>query len=1040
MIRHARHAVVHGLAGVLGAVLVALALVLWRLSGGPISLAPLSPQLAEALSGQAAGYSFAFDDTVLVLGEWPSALDIRVTRVRIVDDAGNLMLVAPEVSIGLSLRQLLVGLIVPVSLVVERPLLRVVRRADGRITIGGSETAGAATADDTAGDEGWRTILADLGPNPDPRRPLARLDRIAISDGAVAFEDEALGIAWRADALDLAIDRVDDGVVLEAVARLPFGDPTAHMNANLLARRDAPDLALTVRFGGVRPAKLAALTAALAPLADVDLAFGGVVNVRLDDALNVLAADVVAWSAPGAVDPGGVLGAPREVKGINVRAHTEGGPNTVVVDSFELDVGAGGLDGTARFIDLDRGGVVDLQATVMGITIDDVLGFWPIDLGVGPRTWLAENLLAGTVRSGTIGLVAEIAALGRDESPLHGLSLALDVGDATVVYKAPLPPVESVNGKVVLADYALKVDGLTGQSAGLTVGDGAVTMPSLDGNQGLTVDVALAGPLDAALRLASEPSLGLGGVADLAAQGVGGQATGTIAVTLPRFNDLKRDDVAVTAMARLERVTMAEAAPGLAVTDGALDLVVEGMTAKADGTVVLAGVPLAASLGADMAGGGLRATLAGRLDDAARAALGLPALAWLTGPIDARLTIAKTDGGTRLEAEAALTGAAIALAEAGWTKAVGEPGTGSATWVTATDGATAVESVTVAAGGLVFDGAGALGADGASGWVEARRLALGVNELAGTLAWSPAGYDVALDARAVDLEPFLDSLTGEAGEDEPLPPFRLTGAIDSLYLGPGTALTGVTIATDFADDRFAHLAFAGATASGAPMVMAIQPMNGQRTFTVDAADAGDVLRLFDVFDNVMGGRLEISAAIDDADPARPMTGRMMMSDFKVRDAPILAKILALGSFTTISALLQGEGVPFSKADIPIVKTDDLITIGKARAWGGSLGLNGEGTIDIAADVIDLRGTVVPVYTINTVLGEVPVLGELLVGGEGEGLFAATYAVKGPLDNPDVLVDPLATLAPGFLRELFEFPEGAVQPPLPDETGTGEQQR
>jgi hypothetical protein len=1039
MIRHARRAIVHGLAGVLGAVLVALALVLWRLSGGPISLAPLSPQLAEALSGQAAGYSFAFDDTVLVLGEWPRALDIRVTRVRIVDDAGNLLLVAPEVGIGLSLRQLLVGQIVPVSLVVERPLLRVVRRADGRVTIGGSETAGAST-DTAAGDAGWRTILADLGPNPDPRRPLARLDRVAISDGAVAFEDEALGIAWRADALDLAIDRVDDGVALKAAARLPFGDPTAHMDASLMARRDVPELALTVRFGGVRPAKLATLTSGLAPLAGVDLAFGGVVNARLDDGMNVIAADIEAWSGPGTVDPGGVLGAPREVKGITVRAHTEGGPNTVVVDSFELDVGAGGLDGTAHLIDLDHNGVVDLQATATGITIADVLGFWPTDLGVGPRTWLAENVLAGTVRTGTIGLVAEISALGRDESPLHGLSLALDVTDGVVVYKAPLPPVEGVIGKVVLAEYALKVDGLSGRSAGLTVSDGAVAMASLDGNQGLTVDVALAGPVDAALRLASEPSLGLGGVADLAAQGVGGQATGTIAVILPRLNDLKRDDVAVTAAAKLERVTMAEAASGLAVTDGTLDLVVEGVTAKADGTVVLAGVPLAASLGADMAGGGLRATLAGRLDDAARAALGLPALAWLTGPIDARLTVAESGGGTRLEAEADLTGASIALAEAGWTKAAGEPGTAAAAWVTTPDGATNVESLTVAAGGLVFDGAGAFGADGAEGRVEARRLALGVNEAAGTLAWSPAGYDVALQARALDLGPFLDTLTGESGEDEPLPPFRLAGSIDALYLRPGTALTGVTIDTDFADDRFARLAFTGATASGAPMVMAIQPVNGQRTFTVDAADAGDVLRLFDVFDNVMGGRLEISATIDDANPARPATGRMVMSDFKVRDAPILGKILALGSFTTISALLQGEGVPFSKANIPFVKTDGLITIGKARAWGGSLGLNGEGTIDIAANVIDLRGTVVPAYTINTVLGEVPILGKLLVGGEGEGLFAATYAVKGPLDNPDVLVNPLATLAPGFLRELFEFPEGTVQPPPPAETGTGEQQR
>ena len=46
------------------------------------------------------------------------------------------------------------------------------------------------------------------------------------------------------------------------------------------------------------------------------------------------------------------------------------------------------------------------------------------------------------------------------------------------------------------------------------------------------------------------------------------------------------------------------------------------------------------------------------------------------------------------------------------------------------------------------------------------------------------------------------------------------------------------------------------------------------------------------------------------------------------------------------------------------------------------------------------------------------LGELLTGGEGEGLFAATYQVGGTTDEPDISVNPLSVLAPGFLRRLF----------------------
>ena len=40
------------------------------------------------------------------------------------------------------------------------------------------------------------------------------------------------------------------------------------------------------------------------------------------------------------------------------------------------------------------------------------------------------------------------------------------------------------------------------------------------------------------------------------------------------------------------------------------------------------------------------------------------------------------------------------------------------------------------------------------------------------------------------------------------------------------------------------------------------------------------------------------------------------------------------------------------------------------------------------------------------------------GEEGGGLFAATYTVRGPIDAPTLTVNPLAALAPGFLRNLF----------------------
>jgi hypothetical protein len=83
-----------------------------------------------------------------------------------------------------------------------------------------------------------------------------------------------------------------------------------------------------------------------------------------------------------------------------------------------------------------------------------------------------------------------------------------------------------------------------------------------------------------------------------------------------------------------------------------------------------------------------------------------------------------------------------------------------------------------------------------------------------------------------------------------------------------------------------------------------------------------------------------------------------------------------------------------------------------------LGLTARGKIDFDEFLVEFEGTVVPAYSVNRVLNLIPLLGTILTGGEGEGLFAVTYRMTGALDDPIVDVNPLSALAPGFLRAMF----------------------
>jgi hypothetical protein len=103
-------------------------------------------------------------------------------------------------------------------------------------------------------------------------------------------------------------------------------------------------------------------------------------------------------------------------------------------------------------------------------------------------------------------------------------------------------------------------------------------------------------------------------------------------------------------------------------------------------------------------------------------------------------------------------------------------------------------------------------------------------------------------------------------------------------------------------------------------------------------------------------------------------------------------------------------------------------IERARAVGPALALIATGDYGIEKQGLKFKGAIVPSYTINSVLGVIPILGDLLIGRKGEGVFAFTYKVGGDLIKPKVSVNLLSALAPGFLRRIVE---GLDEPTIDD---------
>ena len=93
---------------------------------------------------------------------------------------------------------------------------------------------------------------------------------------------------------------------------------------------------------------------------------------------------------------------------------------------------------------------------------------------------------------------------------------------------------------------------------------------------------------------------------------------------------------------------------------------------------------------------------------------------------------------------------------------------------------------------------------------------------------------------------------------------------------------------------------------------------------------------------------------------------------------------------------------------------------KSYLKGPLLGANLRGKVDFKTKRVNFGGTYIPLQGLNGALGGIPVLGQIISGAQGEGIFGMTFAVQGPTSDPQVIVNPLSLVAPGIFREMFQM--------------------
>jgi len=141
-----------------------------------------------------------------------------------------------------------------------------------------------------------------------------------------------------------------------------------------------------------------------------------------------------------------------------------------------------------------------------------------------------------------------------------------------------------------------------------------------------------------------------------------------------------------------------------------------------------------------------------------------------------------------------------------------------------------------------------------------------------------------------------------------------------------------------------------------------------------------------------------------------------INNFYLKEMPILTNILSIASLTGALDILEGKGIFFKEAYLKYELYKNELKIIECYGTGPSLGFIIEGRVG-SDDFISLKGNLAPANMINNIVRGIPVIGKVLSGKKGDGIFGASFKIKGNKDL-QTEVNPIKTLTPRFIQRLL----------------------
>ena len=239
--------------------------------------------------------------------------------------------------------------------------------------------------------------------------------------------------------------------------------------------------------------------------------------------------------------------------------------------------------------------------------------------------------------------------------------------------------------------------------------------------------------------------------------------------------------------------------------------------------------------------------------------------------------------------------------------------------------------------------------------------------------------------------------------------------IDKVYLDKTHQLKKLKGNLNFIDKELKKSNLSANFSNGGKLEFTVSSKQDEKITILTMDRAESLVKRYKFIKGFEGGILDFySSKKDDLSKST-----LKIYDFKLKELPLLTKILTLASLQGIADILSGEGIRFDEFEMNFQTKKNLITIDEIYSIGPAISILMDGYVE-KNKIVSLSGTLVPATTINKAIGSIPVLGKILVGSKtGEGVFGVSFKIKGPPKNLATTVNPIKTLTPRFITRTLE---------------------